>query len=209
MGSRPSLTLIDQRGRPKQQFHKRVLILFPVITLLSLGLACNASGSGDTGPVSEPEVGPETDVLALDDALEGTLTDRRPAAIEELGVPDAFVITFEDLEGVPVRSEQWSYLDFGTRYDFLDGELLWTVELESVPDASIYAHFYDPLEFSADMSTVDIEELLSGQQLETFDLGEGELPGASILAGDQILLGFDNDRLVYVETFILSPTEGS
>ncbi|TFH32464.1 MAG: hypothetical protein E4G99_12695 [Anaerolineales bacterium] len=146
--------------------------------------------------------------MSLEDALAVTPEDRRDTVLEEMGAPDAFTISFEELEGIPVRWETWSYFDFNSRFDFMDGELLWTIELEPVSDGSIYAHFYDPRDFQASLSVAEVRTLLSDQQLVEIDLSEGDIPGGYILAGDQILLGFDQDRLVYVETFILSPAEG-
>jgi hypothetical protein len=124
--------------------------------------------------------------------------------MQEMGAPDVFTITFEELEETVVRWETWSYFDFESRFDFLDGELLWTVELEPMPDGSIYAHFYDPHDFRAYMSVSEVRALLSDQELEEIDLTEGDIPGGLSLAGDQIILGFDNDRLVYAETFALT-----
>jgi len=146
-----------------------------------------------------------SDSMSLEEAFEVTPVDSRPTVMEEMGPPDAFTITFQELEGQLVRWESWSYFDFTTQFDFIDGELLWTIDLEEVPDGSIYAHWYDPLEFQAGMSQGEVESLLANPDLLEVDLASLDLEGSIALAGDQILLGFDNDQLVYVETVILSP----
>lgn len=149
-------------------------------------------------PGSSPE-------MSLEEALAIEPEDGRPMVLEEMGPPDAFSITFDELEGQIVRWESWSYFDFNTQFDFIDGELLWRIELEPVEDGSIYAHWYDPLEFQAGMSRSQVESLLSDQELLEVDLDALDLEGGLILAGDQILLGFQDDQLFYVETVILSP----
>jgi hypothetical protein len=151
---------------------------------------------------------PASDQMTLTEALATEPEDRRPRVLEELGAPDAFSIRFDTVEGQVVRWESWSYFDFGHSFDFVDGELLWTVELDPIPDGSLYAHFYVPEDFQAHMSTAEVRELLPGQSLVEVDLSEGDIEGGLVLAGDQILLAFDQDRLVYVETFILAPEEG-
>jgi len=153
------------------------------------------------------DLGSRSDAMSLEEALEITPVDSRPTVMEEMGPPDAFTIKFQELEGQIVRWETWSYFDFTTLFEFVDGELLWTIELEEVPNGSIFAHFYDPADFQAGMSPVDVNYLLADQELLEIDLAALDLEGSFALAGDQILLGFENDQLVYVETVILSPAE--
>ena len=148
---------------------------------------------------------PDPETISLEEALQVTPLDSRPTVMEEMGPPDAFVLKFMELDGQIVRWETWSYFDFTTQFEFVDGELLWTVELEEVPDGSIFAHWYDPAIFQPGMSSGDITELLFEQDLLEIDLASLDLEGSLVLAGDQILLGFENDQLVYVETLILSP----
>lgn len=179
--------------------------------LVGLILACNLGSTvGDQIDLSSEGIIIETPPeLTLEEALAGAVEDRRGTVLEEMGAPDVFTIVFEDLEGTTVRSEQWSYLDYGSRFDFIDGELLWTIDLEPVPDGSIYAHFYDPLNFTSYMSINEVRALLEDQELLEVDLTEADLPGGMMLVGDQIVLGFDQGRLVYVETLILSPEGAS
>lgn len=180
--------------------------LFILVSGLILLSSCNIPSASETSAPDQPA--DIVEEMALDEALSVQPEDRRPTVSEEMGAPDVFTITFEELEGVVVRWEAWSYFDFNSRFDFIDGELLWTAELEPMPDGSIYAHFYDPQEFQPYMSVSEVRSLLYGQELVEVDLAEGDVPGGLILAGDQIMLGFDNDRLVYVETFSLTPGEG-
>lgn len=170
-----------------------------LLILLALPLA--GCGLFDRGGTSQPEEMP----MSVEEALETTPFDSRPTVLEEMGPPDAFTIQFKELEGQIVRWESWSYFDFTTQFDFIDGELIWTIDLEPVPDGSIYAHWFDPLEFQAGMSQAEVEALFPDQDFLEIPLDAIDLEGGIALAGGQILLGFDLDQLVYVETVILSP----
>lgn len=176
---------------------RKFLPLFMILISLPL-LACNLLNLlGSRGSGSEE--------MSLEEALEVAPVDSRPTVLEEMGPPDAFTVKFQELEGQTVRWETWSYFDFVTLFEFIDGELLWTIELEQVPDGSLYAHFYDPADFQAGLSPGEVKNLLSDQELLEIDLDALDLEDGLALAGDQILFGFDDNQLVYVETFILSP----
>jgi hypothetical protein len=180
-----------------------VPILLAAVLILGCRLVPRPGGSPATSTTG-------VEVLSLTEALAVPPDDQRPTVLAEMGPPDAFSLRFDELEGQVVRWETWSYFDFGTRFDFIDGELLWTVELEPVPDGTIYAHFYDPADFRAGMGVAEVVSMLEGQDSEgrapqEINLGAVDLEGGVALAGDQILLGFQDDRLVFVETVILTP----
>lgn len=143
--------------------------------------------------------------MTLAEALDTPAEDHRPRLLELMGPPDTFRLTFQQLEGTEVRWEEWAYYDLGARFDFVDGQLLWNVDLEPPPEVAIYAHFYDPRDFTAAMSPVDARTLLADQEVAEMDLAEGDIPGGLMLAADQLLLGFDGGRLVYAESFFLTP----
>ncbi len=175
----------------------RSFLPFFIILILIPLLGCNLIDRITT------RGGPED--MSLEEALEVEPLDGRPTVLEEMGPPDSFTLKFQELEGQIVRWETWSYFDFTTLFEFIDGELLWTIELEEVPNGSIFAHFYEPEMFQAGMTVADVKSLLAGQELLEINLAALDLEGSLALAGDQILLAFENDRLVYVETVILSP----
>jgi len=143
--------------------------------------------------------------MTLEEALNTPAEDHRVRVLELMGPPDTFRLTFQELEGTDVRWEEWAYYDLGARFDFVDGQLLWTVDLEPVPDLAIYAHLYDPREFTADMSPAEAKALLADQVLSDMDLAEGDIPGGLMMGADQLMLGFDQERLVYAESYYLAP----
>ena len=152
-------------------------------------------------------ISPFSEEMTLEEALQVTPEDRRPTVLEEMGAPDTFTIHFQTLEGETVRFESWSYFDFQSRFDFVDGELLWTADLEPLPDGSLFPHYYQPDDFQAGMTVDEVRDQLDGKELLEIDLAEGDISGGLGLVGDQILLGFDQGQLVYVETLALSPDE--
>lgn len=147
--------------------------------------------------------------MPIDTALAILPEDNRPQLLQEMGQPDIFEIDFAQIHGKPVREEKWSYFRDNVRFDFVDGSLLYTETLQAVPDFSINASVYDPMDFKPGMSHADVQQVLSGQTLTPMDLADYGAPAGQLYFGSQILLGFDNGQLVYVRTFELSPEGGS
>ncbi|MBN2554518.1 MAG: FHA domain-containing protein [Anaerolineales bacterium] len=152
------------------------------------------------------------DDLAL--ALVEPLDDERPQILENLGRPDEFDIAIVQVEGGEVRRESWLYYGFGTRVDFVDGVILWTIDLEQVPEGTIFPAWYDPTDFDSGLTIEAATALLAaaspaGMEPKTIDLSAGgeDLAGGTLLVGDQITLGFENGQLVYVETLGMSPAQ--
>ena len=183
-------------------FHTGLIII--MISMLSCNLTDRILGGVD-------KVG--ADDLAL--ALASEVVDDRPGVMEELGRPDAFDISIVQIEGGEVRMESWRYFQYAMRVDFVDGEAVWTMEVDPVPEGTIFAAWYDPLAFEAGMTVEEASALAAqaspaGMVPVYIDLSQGgeDLAGGLILAGDQILLGLENGRLVYVETIAMVPAGG-
>jgi hypothetical protein len=185
-----------------------------LVVLLIAALACNLPGNVPNGGQSDEIDHPEVDTLmeevgiSLDEVMAAPSIDERPETLELLGAPDAFTLQWQELQGQSVRWEEWSYYDFESRFDFVDGVLLWTLDIEPAPSGSIYAHAYNPLEFEAGMTIAEVQDMLPDMVMTEFPLDEVDVPEGLLFTGDPILLGFDEGGLVYVQTFILEP-EGS
>ena len=191
-------------------------------------LPAEQAASEATQPAEQaaPEVAPPAEQAAseaaqpadpedLQAALAAEVVDDRPGVLATLGRPDAFDISFVAVEGGQVRMESWRYYQFGTRVDFVDGEAVWTMEIEPVPAGTLFAAWYDPMDFEAGMSAAEASRVIAaaspaGAAPERIDLAEGgeDLAGGSALVGDQILVGLYEDRVVYVETVALAPAGG-
>jgi hypothetical protein len=176
----------------------RTIGIFLLTSISLAALACNLSAATQAETPTPPAE------MTLAEALEVPPEDRRPEILRLMGIPDSMTITWQELEGQPVRLEEWSYFDSETRFDFVDGELVWTVDIDPAPDGSLFAHLYNPLDFDSTMNVNDIRAMLSDQTLVEESLAEADVPGGLALVGDQILLGFDGGRLAFVQTFVLS-----
>lgn len=155
--------------------------------------------SGDRAPYSRED-------LAL--ALALPTVDERPDILARFGPPDEFEISIVQVEGGQVRMEAWRYYGFGTRVDFVDGEIIWTIDLEPGPAESLFPAWYDPTIFETGMTIDDARQVLVATSPAAFvpeeiDLSDGgeDLAGGVMLIGDQIMLVFDQGVLAYAETF--------
>jgi len=175
-----------------------VLLVVVVVTA-----ACSSGGSGWS----------DDDVAA---AFSAETVDDRVAVLGSMGTPDTFAISWQDVDGHLVQLESWGYHAFVTRVDFVDGEFVLTTDLP-IPDAdTIYPGWYDPAVFTALMAMEDaLGEAESaspvGQSPELVDLSDGgeDMARMNLYVGDQIMLGFLDQQLVYVETVALAPRSDS
>jgi len=166
------------------------------LTLAVLALcAVWAAGAVHVGAAAEP-------------TPEESTVDRRPEIRAQLGDPDAFVLTVDEVAGELVRFESWMYYETATQFDLAGGELLWSVDLDVLPDGSLYPLGYDPGMFEMLASTAEVRALLPDVELTEIALKDKAIPKGLFLAGEQLLLGFVDDKLIYAESFALVP-EGS
>lgn len=135
---------------------------------------------------------------------ESASVDRRPAILAEMGAPDSFSVSADEVDGEPVRLESWRYHEEATQIDFVDGEILWSIELERIPDGSLYPLRYEPAQFELLASAAEVRDVLPGVELTTIDLDDETIPDGVMLAGEQLLLGFVDDQLIYVEAVPLA-----
>lgn len=192
----------------KKPLKLRVPLTICLFALSAVLLACNASAPKAPTPVA----GDPDDLQA---ALRAEVVDDRPEVLATLGRPDAFDISIVLVEGGKVRMESWRYYQFGTRVDFVDGEAIWTVAIEPLPDGTLFAAWYDPLAFETGMTGAEIAQMVAaaspaGAAALVIDLSAGgeDLAGGTALIGDQIMVGLYQDELVYVETVALMPEGG-
>jgi len=187
MQPRPSLI-------PIRSHRLRAAMGLLILAVLALGTGWVA-GASPVGAAAEPTV-------------EDASVDRRPEIRAYLGGPDAFVVSVDEVDGELVRYESWMYYETATQFDLADGELLWSIDLDVMPDGSLYPLQYDPAMFEMLASTAEIRALLSDVELIEVPLKDKAIPKGLFLAGEQLLLGFVDDKLIYAESFALTP-EGS
>lgn len=197
--------------RPLHPLRLRPILLFAAIPISAL--ACGVAGLFPSGsPQSRVDLAAAAEVfdatgVSLEEALAVKTEDRRPEILALMGVPDAFTLEWQVLNDQYVRWEEWSYFDFGSRFDFVDGELLWTIDIDPAADGSIYAHTFDPMVFQPGMSPNDLKAALPDLPFMEIPLEEADIPSGMLLVTDQFMAGFSEGYLVYVQTFIMSPAE--
>ena len=176
-------------------------------TLGRVSEALTGDGLGASPPYTRED-------LAL--ALAMPTVDERGEILANFGSPDEFEISIVQVEGGQVRLESWRYYGYGTRVDFVDGEIIWTIDLEPGPAKAVFPAWYDPLAFETGMTLEEARDVLTSASPASFvpeetDLSEGgeELAGGVMLVGDQIMLAFDQGLLVYAETFGVSFEEAA
>lgn len=128
--------------------------------------------------------------------------DDRLAILAELGSPDAFSIAFEqDPAGGQYRVETWFYAGAGMVLTIADRVLIETGGFDaSSEELSAWPVDYDPLSFQGGMTLEAVQALLAGQELVSLEVPEEFGAGMVLYAGDQIVLGFSEGELEFVET---------
>ena len=186
-------------------------LLTTVLLFFLLAAGCGGGGGSDSATADTTDsdlLDPTLSAadLTLEQALSVEVEDARPVLLSNLGPPDAFSKTVDEVEGQLLISEEWSYISMGVRVDLVDGGIGIVAPIDPRPeDAAIYPRFYDPDEFDLFMDRASVLQLLEGQELTEFDLGEAGITGGFMIMGDQILLGFADNQLVYVETYVRVP----
>ena len=180
-----------------------------VVVALMFYLGCSGGGGGG-GDNTDNENIPPLEKMTFQDTYDIDIEDRRETILSTLGTPDTFRIEVSEIEGRTVVSEEWSFINLGVRLDIVDGEVTYVIPIDSDElELALFPRFYNPNEFEFPMDKIEAMAILEGQTLKEQDLADGGFAGMEIVAGDQIVLGFDGDQLVYVETFALIPdTEG-
>ncbi|MBW1982391.1 MAG: hypothetical protein JRJ12_14340 [Deltaproteobacteria bacterium] len=132
----------------------------------------------------------------------------------ELGMPGSFVIVMLEDDSIPGkwhRMETWSYYSLSVQFYFLDGIL---VDSDEMPEASatiLLANMYSPDQFEAGMNMEEVKSKIIGETpFGEVSLEKEIIPDARIIGSDQLLLGFIEENLVYVETLpvVLSDNKG-
>ena len=134
--------------------------------------------------------------------------DERPNVIARLGQPDSFFIIFEEsADGSISRYEEWTYISQQSIFYFIDGVFMGSETMDYPTGLVAAPYWYDPFQFTDKTSLDDVKRMVGN------DLSEMEPPSelgedVMLYAGDQILVGFANGYLEYVETFVIeTPTE--
>ena len=133
--------------------------------------------------------------------------------VKKFGTPESFklMIKIEYVNFVRevTRIEIWNYYSLKTSLAFIDGNFEAEEEIEDVPDWTLFPIIYRPEQFANEMSLEEVKKKIIGDKpFETMGVPKDLLPDAQLIGFEQIVLGFEQEKLTYVETIPLFPKEG-
>lgn len=136
------------------------------------------------------------------------LSEHQQLVYDDFGWPDAFMIMeIDDLEGGQVRLETWAYYQGNIIFTFSDGIFKGEGEVETLPN-NILPSPHHPDQFTLGFTIDQIQAILTDSPLILIEDSETIQEGVQIYAGQQLMLTFMNDRLIYVDALAFVP-EGS
>ena len=138
--------------------------------------------------------------------------DSRLETIEALGMPDAFTLIMAakslDLNEI-TRHETWFYYRAGLRFEFVNGIVVSSDELEDVNLETVEAVYtpYRPHQFLPGLDIEAVADIIGEQKYVLYELGDDPLQDGELVYARQLALGFKNGSLFYVRTFPLFTDE--
>jgi hypothetical protein len=136
------------------------------------------------------------------------LSQQQQLLIDEFSWPDSFtILEADDEQGEHVRFETWIYYGGKITFTFFDGVFQVEGDVETLPDGFISTPHH-PDQFPLGASPDQIQSLLQDHTLVPIDHSEAIQPGAQMFVAQQLVLGFLDNRLFYVDALAFIP-EGS
>jgi len=158
---------------------------------------------GLSHPTSPP--GSEEPPLVLPSVA---LSQEQQLLIDEFSWPDSFTILEADVDqGEPMRFETWIYYRGKITYTFFEGIFQVEGDVEPLP-AGFISTPHHPDQFPLGASPDQIQTLLSDHTLVPLENSEAIQPGAQMFVAQQLVLGFLDNQLFYVDALAFIP-EGS
>ena len=152
----------------------------------------------DETPMWTPEAS-----INLEQALE--LSEQQQMTVDQFSWPDTFIIMeIDDQQGNHVRLETWVYCQGKTSYTFTDGVFQSDGEAITLPDGNIPTP-YHPNQFPLGASPEQIQSLLTNSTLVPFENSGFIQEGVDLYISQQLILGFLEDRLFYVDAMTSVP----
>jgi hypothetical protein len=136
------------------------------------------------------------------------LSQQQQLLIDEFNWPDSFtILEADDEQGEHVRFETWIYFQGKITYTFFDGVFHVEGDVETLP-AGFIPTPHHPDQFPLGASPDQIQALLPDHSLVPIENSEAIQPGAQMYVAQQLVLGFLDNRLFYVDALAFIP-EGS
>ena len=190
------------------KFAKKTSILFSLMTLALLFACRPGSESQELAQAGTTKELQENAQQTMRDVFD--LSADQKAMVRKLGPPESFKLIFSKEGDKTVRIESWNYYRFKTRIAFIDGAIETESEIDDVPNWTLLPVDYLPEQFTNGMSLEEVKQRILGDRpFESIDLQADQLPGTQlqVIGSDQIVMGFEQGKLIYAETVPLVPNE--
>jgi len=184
---------LEPRGyRVREGFALALTALFVAAVFLSLSL----TGCGEETP---PPLPVEEEQPAVE-FISG-LSAEQSRAVDELGYPDHFFISFDPASSD--RVERWTYFSQGKALDFDNGRLFGEEPIED-ESAAYPPTDLRPQDFNAMMTPGEAVQLL-GEPLYTQEVQDSLMPENTIVVYDKAVLLYRGEQLIGVDTQVSPP----
>jgi hypothetical protein len=186
-----------------------VVIIAVILSIFACNLPARERSGEEGAPLTtEPSPTPSDQTGQSKDSPDLTgLSDQQKVLVEEFGWPHFFtLLESEDAEGRPVRYEVWTYYDGQTSYTFLDGIFQFDEPAESLPSNAL-ATPYHPNQFILGASAEQAMAQVPGTKWAAMPGVETFQEGMQIYLSQQLMVGFYQDRLIYIDAMAFVPEE--
>jgi len=157
------------------------------------------------------ELPPPTSPRGTDENLEPivipslALSEQQQLLVDEFSWPDSFtILEADDEHGGTVRFETWIYYGGKITYTFFDGVFKVEGDVDRLTEGFIPTPHH-PDQFPLGASPDEIQALLPEHTLVPVENSDVIQPGTQIFVAQQLVLGFLENRLFYVDALTFIP----
>lgn len=145
----------------------------------------------------------------LEETPAGNYSEDQIEIVNRLGPPESFTImicALDEESDEVVKTEIWNYYSMQSRFVFTDGKLIMTEEIEAIDENAIMPK-YTPDRFVYGMSFKEVIDFLGEKEFALAEVIDEYVENGDLYFTEQLVLGFKNDMLFYVESLPLIPEE--
>ncbi len=145
----------------------------------------------------------------LEETPAGSYSEDQIEIVNRLGPPESFTIMIcatDEESDETVRTEIWNYYSMQSRFVFTDGKLIMTEEIEAIDENAVMPE-YTPDRFVYGMSFKEVIDILGEKEFALAEVIDEYVENGDLYFTEQLVLGFKDDRLFYVESLPLIPEE--
>lgn len=131
-------------------------------------------------------------------------SEEQQIVVDAFGWPDSFTIfTVDDVENNTVRLETWNYHLGKISFTFIEGVFSNEGIIAGLPAEGFYPTPYQPDQFPLGASLAFIRERLADNEMVLIKGFEDLHEGMQLYGGQQLILGFVDNHLFYVDAMAL------